>query len=450
MLKMETKIKVLLIDDEEDFRRTLAEELTRRSFYVADFPQANLALKKLESEDFDVALVDIRMPAMSGIDFIHEIQKKQCEIESIVLTGYGSLENAIEAMKAGACDFLHKPCPLAEIEIAIKNAYEKKMLKRQNLLLRQGLQQKDKIPTIVGNSSAIKELHRMIRKVAPLNSTVLILGESGVGKELVARAIHQYSNRSNQPFIVMDCCSLSETLLQSELFGHEKGAFTGATQRKHGLFEVADKGTIFLDEIGEISPAIQAGLLRVLESGTFRHLGGVEDIRVDVRILAATNRNLEEAISQGKFREDLFYRLNVFTIEVPPLRQRVEDIPLLVEHLLQTGDIPFAKTKRVSDEAMAMLKNYHWPGNVRELFHVIEQAVILSEKDVIEPNDLPIRNRFKTGIFDGLKEVLSLEDIEKEYINYVLKKTNYNRKKASEILRIDPKTLYRKIKKHKF
>ena len=446
MVKADKKIKILLVDDEKDFRRTLTEELSLRGFSVTAQARAREALEKLARQEFDVALVDIRMPDMNGIDFVKEIQQKQYEIESVILTGYGSLENAIEAMKAGACDFLRKPCPLAEIEVAIQNAFEKKILKKQNMLLRQGLRQKDKVPTIIGKSAAIKKLNQLIRKVAPLNSTVLILGESGVGKELVARAIHQYSNRSDQPFIVMDCCSLSETLLQSELFGHEKGAFTGATRKKHGLFEVANHGTLLLDEIGEISPAIQAGLLRVLETGTFRHLGGVKDIRVDVRILASTNRNLEQAMNEGVFRNDLFYRLNVMTIEVPPLRQRKEDIPLLVEHHLKTSELPLAKTKRMSEEALKLLQNYDWPGNVRELFHVIEQAVILSESDVIRPIDIPIRGGKRLSLFDGLERELSLEELEREYIEWVLKKNDYSRKKTAQILKIDPKTLYRKLK----
>ncbi len=445
---MADKIRVLLVDDEEDFRESLAAELKRKNFVPACTDSAANAIHWLEENDTDVALLDIRMPQIDGIELLKRIKQISPDTEVIILTGYGTLDNAVEAMKAGACDFLRKPCRLQEVEVAIKNAFEKKILKKQNALLKNELSRKDRHRDLVGKSQKLLQVFKIIDKVAPMDSTVLILGESGVGKDLVARAIHRYSRRASQPFIVMDCCSLNENLLQSELFGHEKGAYTGATSLKHGLFEVADGGTLFIDEIGEISPTIQTGLLRVLETGTFRRLGGVKDIKVDVRILAATNRDLTKAIKDGMFREDLFYRLNVVAITVPPLRERIEDIPLLVEHALQTSRIPGARLKKMSKEAMDILMSYHWPGNVRELLNIIERAIILSDKEVIQPQDLPLPVQPRSEYFEKFDHNPSLAEIEMDYIKWILKKTGGNKKRAAQILKIDPKTLYRKLKEN--
>ncbi len=439
-------ISVLIVDDEEDFRQTLAEELARKKLGIKQADTASRAISILAKDHIDVALIDIRLPKVSGIELVKKVKELSPDTESVMLTGYGTMEYAIEAMKAGACDFLRKPCHLSEIQVAIQNAYEKKVLKRQNKLLKNELNRKEKYPELICKSREMNEVLAIIDKVAPTDSTVLILGESGVGKELVARSIHRNSKRASQPFIVMDCCSLSETLLQSELFGHEKGAYTGATSLKHGLFEVADGGTLFIDEIGEISPAIQTGLLRVLETGGFRRLGGVKDLKVDVRILAATNRDLMQAIKEGKFREDLFYRLNVVAITVPPLRERIDDVPLLVDHALHTSRIPGARQKKLSKEAMEILMDYHWPGNVRELLNVIQRATILSDNGTILPRDLPLPHLSRPKTFEGFNEALSLAEIDMAYIDWVLIRTNGNRKRAAEILKIDPKTLYRKLK----
>ncbi len=443
---MPDKVSVLIIDDDDDFRESLATELGRKKFDVKIAENASSAVGILGKNDIDVALIDIRMPEVDGIELLRRIKQLSPDIEAIMLTGYGTMENAIEAMKFGAGDFLRKPCHLSEIQVAINNAYEKKVLKKQNLLLKNELNRKERYPELIGKSRELNEVLTIIDKVAPTDSTVLILGESGVGKELVARSVHRNSKRASQPFIVMDCCSLSETLLQSELFGHEKGAYTGATSLKHGLFEVADGGTLFIDEIGEISPAIQTGLLRVLETGGFRRLGGVKDLVVDVRILAATNRDLMQAIKEGKFREDLFYRLNVVAITVPPLRERIEDVPLLVDHALHTSRIPGARQKKLSKEAMEILTDYHWPGNVRELLNVLQRATILSDSEIIQPRDLPLPHLSHPKPFEGFDEALSLAEIDMAYIEWVLKKTGGNRKRAAEILKIDPKTLYRKLK----
>jgi DNA-binding NtrC family response regulator len=439
-------IRVLIVDDEEDFRQTLATELTRKKIDIKQAESASRAISILAKDDIDVALIDIRMPKVGGIELVSKIRALSPETEMVMLTGYGTMENAIEAMKAGASDFLRKPCHLMEIQVAIQSAYEKKVLKRQNKLLKNELNRKERHPELIGKSRELNDVFTIIDKVAPTDSTVLILGESGVGKELVARSIHRNSKRGSQPFIIMDCCSLSETLLQSELFGHEKGAYTGATSLKHGLFEVADKGTIFIDEIGEISPAIQSGLLRVLETGCFRRLGGVKDMKVDVRILAATNRDLMQAIKNGIFREDLFYRLNVVSITVPPLREHSSDIPSLVEHALQTSRIPGARHKQLSDSAMDILKTFHWPGNVRELLNVIERATILSDNEIIQPQDLPLPHLSRPKSFTGFDDDLSLDEMNMAYIEWIMQKTGGNRKRAAEILKIDSKTLYRKLK----
>ena len=439
------KIRVLLVDDDEDFRTSLAAELECKQFHVTMAENAVNALKVFEKYEIDIVLLDIRMPGVDGIELVKQIKEKEEAVEIIMLTGYGNVENAVKAMKAGACDFLSKPCQLSKVEVAIKNAHEKKVLKKQNFFLKHELERKERYPELVGDSARLNEILTIIDKVAPMDSTVLVLGESGVGKELVARSVHRNSTRASQPFIVMDCCSLNENLLQSELFGHEKGAYTGAVKFKHGLFEVADGGTLFIDEIGEISPQIQMGLLRVLETGSFRRLGSTKNVRVDVRIIAATNRDLSSAIKNGAFREDLFYRLNVVAINVPPLRERSEDIPLLVQHALQSSRIPGARRKEMSAESMEILMHYHWPGNIRELFNVLERAIILSDSDIIEPKNLPLPVMAQSKQVGQFDKEMSLSELEISYIEWILKKTGGNRKQAAEILKIDPKTLYRKL-----
>jgi two-component system, NtrC family, response regulator AtoC len=443
---MSEKISVLIVDDEKDFRETLVSELQRKKFVVKSAEDSYKGLKLLSKYNFDVALVDIRMPKMDGIAFVKKMDEISPETEAIMLTGFGTLDNAIKAMKAGANDFLRKPCPLSEVEISINKAYDRKIITMENRLLKIQLNRKEKYPQLIGKSQKLKNVLSIIDKVAPLDSTVLILGESGVGKELVARSIHRNSNRASQPFIVIDCCSLSEPLMQSELFGHEKGAYTGAATLKHGLFEVANNGTLFIDEIGEISAPVQAGLLRILETGIFRRLGGVKDLKVNVRILAATNRNLPPAIKDGQFREDLYYRLNVVSILIPPLRERTNDIPLLLDYALKTSQVPGARNKKITQEALRILMEYQWPGNIRELNNLVECATILSEDDNIKPEDLPISLSSQANIFEGLKDELSLAEIEADYIEWIMRKTNCNRKQAADILKIDPKTLYRKLK----
>lgn len=444
------KISILVIDDDDTFRKVISKELREMGFEVDSAAGVEEAKLLFEKGFYDVVLLDIKMPGMNGIDILKFIKTEYSETEVIMLTGYGTLDNAVTSMKLGAYDYLMKPCKLDELEITIKNAYEKKMLRIQNVLLKQELIRRERYSNIVGNSPAIRSVLSMIDKVAGTNSTVLIEGESGVGKELVAKAIHQNSPRKDGPFVVIDCGSLQENLLESELFGHEKGAYTGAYSLKHGLFEVADKGTIFMDEIGETSPAIQVKILRVLETGTFRRLGGTNNISVDVRIITATNRDLKKRIEENRFREDLFYRLNVFNITIPPLRARIEDIPALTKHFIASSTITEKKVEGISREALDILMRYHWPGNVRELENVIERAIILAEEKVIIPDDLPpnLVSGFHFGPVRREELVLSLQEIEERYIKWMLKYTKGHKTRAAKLLRIDPKTLYRKLTKY--
>jgi DNA-binding NtrC family response regulator len=364
-----------------------------------------------------------------------------------MLTGYGTVESAVEAMKRGACDFLKKPCSLSEIEMTIRKAQEQRTLRRENLALKVDLERHQKYSEFVGASQGLRQVLEMIERVARTDSTVLIQGESGVGKELVARALHRNSLRSKGPFVVVDCGSLHENILQSELFGHEKGAYTGAVNLKHGLFEIADTGTLFMDEVSALHPSIQANLLRVLEFGSFRRVGGTEDIHVNVRVLACTNRDLEELIQSAQFREDLYFRLNVLKIAVPPLRERREDIALLVEHFLTHSRIGGRLKKKISAAAMARLIDYEWPGNVRELQNVIERALILAKGDAIEPADLPLGTLTPDGFrfVDGQDEWLPLREMEATYMQAVLRSTAGNKVKAAKILGIDRKTLHSRL-----
>jgi two-component system, NtrC family, response regulator AtoC len=370
--------------------------------------------------------------------------------EIIMMTGYGTIASAIESVKRGAYHYLTKPCKLEELEALINKAGERKALERQNIILRQELSRRDRFDEFVGESPKLKELLRLIARVATADSTILIQGESGVGKELAARAIHRHSGRHENPFIVVDCTSLQEDLLQSELCGHEKGAFTGAVTLKHGLFEVADTGTIFLDEIGEMSLTLQSKLLRVLETGTFRRLGGVKDIRVDLRIVAATNRDLKQMVTEGRFREDLYYRLNVVTLIIPSLRERPEDIKILARHFVEQSILPGRRKRVISTEALALLTRYHWPGNVRELKNVVERALILADGELIEAVDLPsnLQSQNAVPVEAWFKEHLSFEDIERLYIVRLLEEFNGNRANVARILDVSERNLYRKIRRY--
>jgi DNA-binding NtrC family response regulator len=440
--------RLLIVDDEESFRKLTARELERSGYVVegaANLAEARAALAK---GNFHVVLLDVRMPDGSGLDLLPEIRESVPGTDVVMLTAFGTVQEAIRAMKEGAHDFLTKPCKLAELEAVLDKVLEKQALERGNTALQREVQRLIPAAGFVGDSPQIREMLALLARVAETDSTVLIRGESGVGKELIARAVHRQSMRSRQPFVVVDCASLHENLLQSELFGHEKGAYTGAVRLKHGLFEVADRGTIFLDEIGEITPPLQVKLLRVLETGTFRRVGGTIDIKVDVRIIAATNRALESMMKEKSFREDLYYRLNVFSLSIPPLRDRREDIPLLVEHFIRNSAIAPKRSVRVTPEAMEVLTRYLWPGNVRELENVIERALILCDAGAIEPVHLPLGVRlepsFQASQDDG--GLVTLEEVERRYVKRVLDECNGHRQKAANILGISERNLYRKIK----
>jgi DNA-binding NtrC family response regulator len=443
-------LRVLVADDEDTFRRILIRELKEMGFEAQGAACGNEALNILKKEDVELVLLDVRMPGMNGLEVLREVKQNHPLTEVVMLTGHGTIDDAITAIRNGACDYLTKPCKLQELEAVLLKAGEKRQLQCRNLLLNQELSRRDGSGRFLGKSPKFQEIVRLIGKVAQSDSTVLLQGESGVGKELAARAVHRQSGRRDHPFIVVDCTSLQEDLLQNELFGHEKGAFTGAVGQKHGLFEVADTGTIFFDEIGEMSLSLQAKLLRVMETGTFRRVGGLKDIQVDARVIVATNRDLKQRCAAGLFRDDLYYRLNVFAITIPPLRERVEDIELLASHFLSNRMMPGRRTLRISPEALPLLKRYQWPGNIRELRNVIERAMILAEGESVEPQHLPGNLQSKTAAhFDFPKgEPPTLEQAEKLYIGRLLRENGGNRARVAKILDISERNLYRKIKEY--
>jgi DNA-binding NtrC family response regulator len=439
---------LLMVDDEETFRRLTARELERAGYTVTQAGTLTAAREELGKQRFHLALVDIRLPDGSGLELLPEIREHSPHTEVVLLTAYGTVQEAILAMKQGAHDFLTKPCKLGELEAVLEKALQKQTLVRGNQALQRDVVRLGAGHEFVGQSPQVQELLHMITRVAETDSTVLIRGESGVGKELVARAVHRCSKRSHQPFVVVDCAALHENLLQSELFGHEKGAYTGAVRLKHGLFEVADRGTIFLDEIGELTPALQVKLLRVIETGTFRRVGGTADIHVNVRLVAATNRLLEQMLKEGAFREDLYYRLNVFSIHIPPLRERRDDIPLLVEHFVRRSTVVARRQVSVAAEAGEILMRYSWPGNVRELQNVIERALILCDGSVVGAEHLPLGVRIDPGPHrgDDTDRLMSLEEIERRHMLRVLEACHGHRHKAADILGISERNLYRKLK----
>jgi DNA-binding NtrC family response regulator len=438
----------MLVDDEDSFRRLTAKELARSGYAVEAAGSLAEARRLLSEHHFHVVLLDVRLPDGSGLDLLREIRESSPATEVVMLTAYGTVQEAIGAMKQGAHDFLSKPCRLGELEAVLEKVVQKQNLQRGHTALQRDVDRLMQSESFVGASSQIRELLKLLARVAETESTVLIRGESGVGKELVARAVHRHSRRERQPFVVVDCASLHENLLQSELFGHEKGAYTGAIRLKHGLFEVADRGTIFLDEIAEITPPLQVKLLRVLESGTFRRVGGTVDIQVDVRVIAATNRSLEAMMKEGNFREDLYYRLNVFSLNIPPLRERRDDIPLLVEHFIRNSSIAPKRSLQVTPGAMEVLRRYPWPGNVRELENVIERALILCDTGAIEPEHLPLGVRLEPSYHrdDEAGQLTTLEEVERRYIRRVLEACKGHRQKAAAILGISERNLYRKLK----
>ncbi len=439
-------IAILVVDDEASIRNSLSEWFKMDGYRVEVAEDAYEALKKLQENNFDIVLVDIKMPEMDGIELQKRIKEIDKNIITIIITAYATVETAIQAMKDGAFDYITKPVDPDELSRLIKKAIEQRRLITENIMLRGKIEELQSLDEIIGESPAMKKVMEMVNTVAETDSTVMIRGESGTGKELIARAIHAKSRRRYFPIVTINCGAYPEGLLESELFGHEKGAFTGALYQRKGKLEMANKGTLFLDEVGNISLKMQMDLLRVLETKKFTRLGGEKVIEVDFRVISATNRDLEQAVKEGSFREDLYYRLNVFTIFLPPLRERRSDIPLLTHYFIKKFSLSMNKDVReISKEALNLLMDYDWPGNVRELRNVIERAMVNVKGTKIEVDDL----YFSISSPYPKPEGETLEDVEKAHIKKILNKTGWNITKAAEILNIDRVTLYNKIEKYK-
>jgi two-component system, NtrC family, response regulator AtoC len=436
---------LLVADDDQVARELLAEALVREGYRVSLAAGGDECLRLAASEPFDMALVDLRMPDLDGLSVLKQLATIQPDLPVVILTAFATIETAIEAVTAGASDYLSKPFRMEEIRIVVRRTLDARRLARENLQFRQELKARYGFETLVGQSHQMVEIYKLIARVAGLETTVLIQGETGTGKELVARAIHDASARAGRPFVVVDCAALPETLFESELFGHERGAFTGAVAARRGLLETSAGGTCFLDEIGELTAPLQAKLLRTLQEHTIRRVGGNDSILVDVRVVAATNHDLRKLAAEGGFRDDLYYRLNVVTIQVPPLRERSSDIPLLARHFLERLAFRTARpVKRLAPEAFALLSAYHWPGNVRELENVIERAVALSASEMLIPDDFPLHLREEPIRAPRLPVGgMTLEEVKRWYVNTVLEESGGNKLRAAELLGIDRRTLYR-------
>lgn len=440
----------MIVDDDPVALDLLREVLSKESYEVASALSAEEAISQGIENIFDVIITDVRMGEKDGMDVLRSFKKTSPETAVIMITAFGSIDTAIEAIREGAFDYISKPFKLEEIKITVRRALEQRRLLRENQYYRQELLEKYQFKNVIGRTPQMFQVYKTIARVADTKSTILLYGERGTGKELVARSIHYNSQRSDRPFVTVDCASLVETLMESELFGHVRGAFTGALQAKRGLFEEADGGTLFLDEVGNLSLSTQAKLLRFLQEYEIKRVGGTENIKVDVRVIAATNQFLEPLVKSGNFREDLFDRLNVVPISLPPLREKKEDIPLLIIHFLQKSSEENRKQiSYISPEALDILTQYSWPGNVRELRHTIERAVVLSTQPIILPEDLPKKmlEEVKGEEIQFPEELLPLREVERRYVLKVLRETKGNKKKASEILGIDRTTLYRILEK---
>jgi len=445
---MKKGINILVVDDEEIVRSSLVDWLKEDGYYAEAAADAFEALEKLKERPWDIALVDLKMPKMDGLELMEKMKEAKPDIQVIIITAYATVHTAVQAMKKGAYDYLVKPFNPEEISLLIERLIESQELVREISFLRKELAKQYQFHDLVSKSPKMQQIFDFARTVAKSNSNILILGESGTGKELLARAIHNESLRAKGPFVAVSCVALPETLLESELFGHEKGAFTDAITQKKGKFELAHGGTLFLDEIGDISPKLQLALLRVLQEREFTRVGGTKPIRVDVRIIAATNRDLKKAVDEGRFRDDLYYRLNVITIQIPPLRERKEDIPLLVHRFIEKFNIELGKrVERISEEALKLLMQYDWPGNVRELENVIERAMVITKGNLIKPEDVQIPAPAEERPPE-VQEDKSLRAVERAHILRVLNENNWNIQRSAQILGIDRVTLYNKIKKY--
>ncbi len=437
-------LRLLVVEDEPEIRSTLVSGLARAGYVVAAVGNGDEAVSTLASEEFDIVLLDLRIPGRGGIQVLQSMRADGHDAEVIIITGHAETETAIEALKLKAFDYIIKPFRFNDLMQVVGRAGEYRRLRRENRLLRRAVSQHEADPLMHGQSRAMDQLRSLLDRAGQSQSHVLILGESGSGKELAARTIHAASPRRDLPFLAINCAALPDELLESELFGHEKGAFTGAVGRRHGLLELAHEGTLFLDEVAEMSTAMQAKLLRALDRGEIRRLGGDRTLHVDVRVIAATNKDLSRAIASGDFRHDLYYRLGVVVIEVPPLRERVEDIPLLVEHFARQLTGPGQRPLKVNSEAMALLIRYPWPGNVRELRNVIERLSVLSAGEEVTPAEVSLHLSPASSEVEA--NLPSLDEIEKRHIMRVLQQTAGNRTRAARILGVDPKTLYNKLK----
>jgi DNA-binding NtrC family response regulator len=446
---MTPQTSILLVDDDDPFRTVLAGEISRLGLDVHTAGDGAAAIAAARRYQPDVVLLDLRLPDRDGIDVLKALRDCSPASEVIMLTGHGSIDTAIESIRAGAFDYVAKPCPLDELEVRMQRAVERRTLKGRATLLERGLTPPDLSASFVGMSPQFREVLAIIDRVAPTDSSVLITGETGTGKEMAAKLLHARSRRAERPFVVVECAALQETLLQSELFGHERGAFTGADRAKPGLFEVAEGGTIFLDEIGEVSLTTQVRLLRVLDAATFRRVGGTKELRVNARIVAATNRDVPALVRQGAFREDLYYRLQTIAITLPPLRERTADITLLAEHFLSQMNDRFGSRKRLSADALDALRRHTWPGNVRELRHVIEAAVVVCEHGEIRAGHLPpLLRRLEHDAAEpdgGEKPFPTLEELERAHIERALTAAAGHRSRAARLLGISERSLYRKL-----
>jgi DNA-binding NtrC family response regulator len=440
---------ILVVDDDIGAQRALIQVLKKEGYAVEGASSAADALVKLQERTPELLITDIRMERMDGMELMREVRAQWPELPVIIMTAFASIDTAIRSIHEGAYDYVSKPYEIGELRLIVRRALDQSRLVRENPVLRQNvLEEQDRDVQMIGMSPQMIEVYKMIGRVASTATTVLLQGESGSGKELIARAIHANSDRSKFPFVAVNCGALSETLLESELFGHVRGAFTGASYTKTGLFESANRGTVFLDEIGETSPNMQTRLLRVLEEREVQRVGSMDRIPVDIRVIAATNRGLQELVNEGQFREDLYYRLNVVTLNVPPLRERTADLPLLFDHFLKRHSRRMGKTVAVHPEVLEILAGYSWPGNVRELENIVERAITLNTTGILTSADFTehLRQSKRTSMAFP-RELVPLEEIERQYIVHVVQRCNGNMTRAAEVLGIDRRTLYRMLER---
>lgn len=448
-----THSRILIVEDDKNSLSGLLKLLQNEGFETSGAISAYEALALIDTQHYDIVLTDMKLPGLGALSLIEEIKKKDIDLPIVVMTAYSSIENAVATIKKGAEDYLTKPLNIKTLKETLERIGERQQLLRNNEELRAHLEKKSPFPEFVGNTAEMRKIFETIRDVAPSTATILIYGETGVGKEMVAQAIHRASTRRNKPFVVLHCAALAEGVLESELFGHEKGSFTGALYTRKGRFEMADQGTLFLDEVSEMSPNVQTKLLRVTETGRFERVGGEATRQVDIRLVAATNKDLNKEVSEGRFREDLYYRLNVINLTIPPMRERKADIPLLADYfVIRYAQKNNKNIKGISPEAVKLLRDYSWPGNVRELENVIERAVVLCKKDIIAPEYLPSNVMLKDDKTTPLLQLnigTPLKDVEREIILKTLELTDGNKTDAAKLLGISTRKVEYKVKQWK-